>query len=85
MNARVAELLTIITDAQLELSQIRFTCNHPSYYVGWWSWRPGAIHPSRICNECLNLIPGITPEEDEEFRKSQEGQFQVSSGTDIAL
>ena len=63
MNSRVAELFEIIRKAEAELANIRSVCLHTSWFVGFWSWRPGSDHPSRICNECQNCIPGITDEE----------------------
>lgn len=63
MNKRVAELLDSIRIAEVELLDIRSKCEHPSYFVGLWSWRAGSYYPSRICNECQIAIPGITEDE----------------------
>ena len=83
MNPRVSELFEIIRNAQNELAQIREACPHPSWFVGFWSWRPGADHPARICNECQNCIPGITEEESAELWKTRP-QPQVSFFTQEA-
>ena len=62
-NSRVSMLLKQIEKATAELEQIRAKCPHKKYFVGLWSWRIGAVHPSRICSSCMIAIPGITDDE----------------------
>lgn len=64
-NPRVVEIQTQIQSLNAELDGIRMKCQHPGFTVEMWSWRPGAMHPERICTECLGIAPGITPEEAE--------------------
>jgi len=68
---RVEELLDIIKNASNELALIRHKCEHPSYFVGMWSWRVGASSPSRICLVCQYAIPGITDEEIANFQRPE--------------
>jgi hypothetical protein len=63
--SRTNELLNQIQTAQSELEQIRSKCEHKEgYHLGMWSWRPGTIIPSRICNSCQSQIGGITEKEE---------------------
>lgn len=63
MIPRVQGLYDIIQSSKDELEDIRKKCDHPEYEVHWYSWRIGAMNPSRICTECEKPIPGITDEE----------------------
>lgn len=67
IGKRVDELCRSIQAATEELRAIRAACAHPTYRLGWWSWGPGRINASRICNECHDALPGITDDEHREL------------------
>ena len=67
IKLRVNELENIIADAQAELNQIKKQCVHPSYYIGWYSWRMGDMSVSRICATCQSQLPGLTEKEKKDF------------------
>lgn len=57
-----------VHELQAEIAKIRDECKHDQgYHVGNWSWRPGAWHVSRICNNCAMNIIGLTQEEEKKF------------------
>lgn len=52
-----------IQKAQEEIQKIQKSCTHTNFYTGMYSWRPGAMNPSRICSDCYLPLSGITQEE----------------------
>lgn len=62
----VPQLQKEIADIQEIIKTIQSVCPHVSYEIVMYSWRPGAMNPSRICACCRDVISGIT---DEEARK----------------
>ena len=62
-KSRIQNLQSKIIKAQAEIEQIRATCNHQSFFIGMYSWRPGSMNPARICNDCDGQVVGITAEE----------------------
>lgn len=59
----VAELQSEISELQNTIIKIQSECQHPGHDLVMWSWRPGALNPSRICTACRAQVAGITPEE----------------------
>lgn len=45
-----------IKTAEKEIKALRKACKHIKTFEGIWSWRPGAMNPAEICNECGSLI-----------------------------
>ena len=43
---------SIILQAEEELRNLKSQCSHQSYFVGWWSDRPGSTWPAKICQVC---------------------------------
>lgn len=76
MNSRITELYKIIEDAKHEIEVIRGKCPHPKYTVQWYSWRPGAMEPARICDECNERLPGLTEHEDSTLRKKKADELE---------
>jgi hypothetical protein len=62
---------------QDKIDALRKKCPHKAYRVAWYSWRPGAMDPQRLCKACDAVLPGITYAEGlllrEEFGKSSSG------------
>lgn len=69
----VPELQAEIAAIQKQIETIQSVCPHISYEVVMYSWRPGAMNPTRVCVCCKGVIPGITQEESkklwEEYHK----------------
>ena len=63
MNPRLEELYRVIELANIEIAEIRKECNHETYTVEMYSWRPGSFHPQRICTNCGAVVEGITDDE----------------------
>ena len=61
-----------MNSAQRDFDKLRSGCSHPSYYVGWYSWRVGNREPRRLCTECDATIEGITEAEAHKFYKENE-------------
>jgi hypothetical protein len=81
-NPRLTELYRIILDAQAEISRIRGSCRHESgSHAMMYSWRPGAMQPSLICNDCEECIPGITPEQSDELWRQFNSMTYVTHTT----
>lgn len=68
---RVNEIFAELDVLKEELKMIRKDCSHDSYYIGNWSWRPGAILQARICNHCDDNIGEPSKEEYEIFTKEE--------------
>lgn len=64
-SPRVDALFAAIKSANDELEIIRGTCEHPSYFLAWWSWGPGHFSACRVCAVCRDHIDGITEAERE--------------------
>jgi hypothetical protein len=71
-TSRIFELYEIIRNAQNELEELRKSCTHQNYNVGYYSWRVGAMEVARICTDCDACLPGITPEEIEAFEATEQ-------------
>jgi hypothetical protein len=59
----VFELQTEIQRLQALVAELQGKCKHPSHTVMFWSWRPGAMQPSHVCNHCNGYIGPATEEE----------------------
>jgi hypothetical protein len=59
LQAEIAE----IAEIQKHIKIIQSVCPHISYETALYSWRPGAMSPTRVCLCCKAVIPGITDEE----------------------
>ena len=73
-------LCDVIKAAQEALEEYRRACMHSSFTVALYSWRPGALEPQRICDQCGGITPGITEKEAEEVRK----KFKLSSSSHVS-
>lgn len=72
----VDEYQAMIDDAQAKIKEIQEKCSHPSYEVMFYSWRVGAMTPSRICKECQARISDA---DEEESKKLWSEFYKVSS------
>lgn len=52
-----------IQEAQEGIRKIQEVCVHMNFFTGMYSWRPGAMQPSRICSGCHLPLGGISQEE----------------------
>ena len=83
----VQEYQTEIMETRAKIRELQDKCTHPNYEVHMYMWRPGAMHPQRLCTTCEALLPGTTQEETDaawaEWRRMQEtaGLKNVDSDT----
>lgn len=63
MNKTVQDYQRIINKCQNKILELQNSCPHPSYTVQMYSWRPGAMQPTRMCDYCQACLIGITEEE----------------------
>lgn len=77
MNKEIEELQETIRKCEARLCEIRESCQHPSYFIGNWSYRVGQSALSRVCNECMYCLPGITEEEIEKFNSDTKPSYQL--------
>lgn len=61
-----------IARAMDKIKELQAKCDHKDFRVGYFSWRPGVMQPSRICVSCSFLIGDAT---EEEARKLQESCY----------
>jgi hypothetical protein len=59
----VAEYYKQISEAQTKIEETRANCPHRVFEVHMYMWRPGAMHPQRICVSCDAVVPGVTEDE----------------------
>jgi hypothetical protein len=59
----------VISEAKKKIKELQDNCKHEEFIVGFWSWRPGTMIPSRICKACHHRISDATPEESYALRK----------------
>lgn len=52
-----------IAHAQEKIKELQAQCQHTSWEVAFYSWRPGAHQPSRICTSCRFRISDATETE----------------------
>ena len=45
-------LYRVIKDAEDRLAEIRGACQHLNFSSGFYSYRPGVIFKSNICDDC---------------------------------
>ena len=80
----VSDYQKIIQEAQEKIRKIQESCVHMNFFTGMYSWRPGAMSPSRICSVCYLPLGGITEEEYDAVMKSTyqnlDLQFQDDNG-----
>lgn len=60
----VHNLFQEISKLQAEVQKIQATCPHTTTSVKMYSWRPGALNPVRLCNDCM-AVTKITVTESE--------------------
>lgn len=74
-----------IQHAQEKIAELQAKCKHDSFTVMFWSYRPGAMHPARVCDKCNALVPGITEQESNELFSKQilQNGLITNAGTDI--
>lgn len=59
-----------IARAQEKIKELQAKCDHKDFKVGFFSWRPGSMVPSRICTSCSFRIGDATEEEARQLRES---------------
>jgi hypothetical protein len=85
MIKTVADYENDIQFAQMEISRIQQSCKHDNgYFCGMYSWRIGSGYPTRMCNQCLTTLPGITEEESEKARKDSYIGMTQTNSTEMA-
>jgi hypothetical protein len=62
----LADYYKQIADAQTKIEELRAKCEHRIFEVHMYMWRPGAMHPQRICTSCDAIVPGVTERETEQ-------------------
>lgn len=68
----IAKALGQSIKIQAELAKLREGCLHnEGYFIGYWSYRVGAVEISRICDTCQMAIEGITSDEINQFVKDK--------------
>lgn len=74
---RIKELEDQIHGARQEITMIQQSCDHNEYYIGYYSWRIGAMNVTRICNICglpLTNDPATSDEYDQFMEEDNQGQ-----------
>lgn len=71
----------IIANAQEKIKEIQEKCAHSERFVGYYSWRIGSFHPSRICKACNAWIESATTEEADTLRKESGLTYASESDT----
>ena len=70
-----------IRKLQERIQELQSFCKHEHYTVTFYSWRPGAMDPARICNKCSAVVEGITSEESHKLWNEYHNQTgQISWG-----
>ncbi|VVB53294.1 Uncharacterised protein [uncultured archaeon] len=82
---KIDGIYTEIEALHEEIKQIRMKCTHPSYKVGWHSWRVGSMNPKRLCTECDEVLEGITEEEAKALRDELYGKVGQSPSTGFIM
>jgi hypothetical protein len=59
----VQELQEDIQKAMEQIKVLQEVCPHLEYKVAMYSYRIGAMAPTRMCKICLQVLPKITEEE----------------------
>lgn len=79
-NPRIAELQLMMTQAQQEIQNIKESCSHDEYFIGYWSWRVGSMQPARICSICNDCIQLLSPDSKEysEFKRLESKKIQTA-------
>lgn len=78
----VSEYQVDIQRAQQKIEELQSQCSHDTYQVVFYSWRPGALHPSHVCSRCTKHLGDATEEESEalwdSFNKRTQSGVSVS-------
>ena len=61
-----------LKDTRDIIEELRKLCPHAGTRVGWYSWRPGAMHPKVICQECDHVVGDPTEEQTSAFLRAEE-------------
>lgn len=69
---RVDEIYDTIKSLQEELDNLRDICSHDDYHIGYFSWRPGNMDISKICDHCNKNLGHASKEESDNFLKEEE-------------
>jgi len=67
MTKTVAEYQCEIQEAMQKIQELQEACSHPTFFLGFYSYRPGAMYATRICEACRKPLEGITKEESEKM------------------
>lgn len=73
----LSEYQNDIQEAQEGIRKIQESCKHTDFFTGMYSWRPGAMSPSRICLGCNLPLGGITQEEYDAVMKNTYGNLSL--------
>jgi uncharacterized protein with PIN domain len=77
----VAEYYADIARAQKRILELQSKCNHLTYDVAFYMWRPGAMEPSHICKTCNAVIGSATQEESEKLWQEFKGEMEKPLST----
>ena len=66
----VQDYQLVIARAQDKIKELQTKCLHPTSTVAFFSYRPGSMVPSRICNSCNFRISDATEEEARQLRET---------------
>lgn len=69
-----------IAHAQDKIRELQSQCAHANTKVGFWSWRPGAMQPARLCEDCRAIVGEATPEESKKLWDAYHGSVQTTAG-----
>lgn len=68
----VGDYLLQIARAQDKIRELQALCKHTDFKVVFYSYRPGSMVPSRVCDSCHFRISDAT---EEEARLLQESRY----------
>lgn len=75
-----------IQESQRKIEELQSKCSHDTYEVVFYSWRPGAMHPSHVCTLCDQYLGSATEEESKKLWDSYHaptGQSGVQTTVDL--
>jgi len=68
----IAKLINDLGQTKSKLEELRSGCAHDEgYYVGWWSWRIGAMEVAQICDICQMPTGKMEDEEKRSFLEKE--------------
>lgn len=80
----VSEYHLLIQEMQAKIAELQAKCEHTEFDVAMYSWRPGAMQPSKVCRNCCVYLGEASQEESEQawkaFYGSHYDEFKRGSG-----